>query len=145
MSDSSMQDTPEVRTTHLGLIQAVVTRMAQNSFLLKGWAVTLVAALFALAAADTREQIVLVGLFPALVFWGLDAYYLRQERLFRALYDFVRSAPEGSLSDRVLSMDTSPCGGQVKSWFATLPSPTVAFFHGAVVAAIGITTWVLTA
>jgi hypothetical protein len=140
-----MQDTAEVRTTHLGLIQAVIARMAQNSFLLKGWAVTLVAALFALAAADTREQIALLGLLPALVFWGLDAYYLRQERLFCALYDFVRSSPEGSLRDRVLSMDTRPCGGQVKSWFATLVSPTVAFFHGAVVAAVAITTVVLAA
>jgi hypothetical protein len=140
-----MQDTAEVRITHLGLIQAVITRMAQNSFLLKGWAVTLVAALFALAAAKTCGQIALLGLLPALVFWGLDAYYLRQERLFRALYDFVRSSPEGSLGDRVFSMDTRPCRGQVKSWFATLPSPTIAFFHGSVVVAIGITTVVLVA
>jgi hypothetical protein len=140
-----MQDTAEVRTAHLSLVQAVITRMAQNSFLLKGWAVTLVAALFAVAAADTREQIALLGLLPALVFWGLDAYYLRQERLFRALYDFIRSCPEGSLGGRVLSMDTRPYDGQVKSWLATLLSPTVAFFHGAVVAAVGITTGVLAA
>jgi hypothetical protein len=33
---------------HLELIQAVISRMAGNSFLLKGWSVTLAAALLAL-------------------------------------------------------------------------------------------------
>ena len=42
--------------THLQMIQAVITRMAGNSFLIKGWSVTLVAALFALAAADTERS-----------------------------------------------------------------------------------------
>ena len=51
---------------------------------------TLVAALFALAAANTNEQFVYLAYFPAFMFWALDAYFLRQERLFRKLYDHVR-------------------------------------------------------
>ena len=35
--------------SHLGFIQGVITRMAQNSYLLKGWDATLVAAIFALS------------------------------------------------------------------------------------------------
>lgn len=38
----------EKKLTHLEMIQAVITRMAGNSFARKGWAVTLVAGLFAL-------------------------------------------------------------------------------------------------
>ena len=38
------------KLAHLQLVQAVITRMGSNSFLLKAWSVTLVAALFALAA-----------------------------------------------------------------------------------------------
>ena len=76
--------------THLQMIQAVITRMAGNSFLIKGWSVTLVAALFALAAADTNEFFVYLAYFPAFMFWALDAYFLRQERLFRKVYDHVR-------------------------------------------------------
>ena len=38
----------EVKLKHLEMIQAVITRMAKNSFLLKGWSITLTAAIFAL-------------------------------------------------------------------------------------------------
>ena len=37
---------------HLEFIQAAINRMAGNLFMLKGWSVTLIAALFALAAKD---------------------------------------------------------------------------------------------
>ena len=38
---------------HLEMVQGVINRMASNSFMLKGWAVTLVAGIFALAGKDT--------------------------------------------------------------------------------------------
>ena len=66
---------------HLELVQGVINRMANNSFMLKGWAVTLVAGIFALAGKDTDKLYFLVAYIPVLVFWGLDAYYLLQERL----------------------------------------------------------------
>lgn len=131
-----MQDTDENRTHHLEMIQSVINRMASNSFLLKGWSVTLVAGLSALAAADARVQFVYLALLPALVFWGLDAYYLRQERLFRNLYDGVRKAAKGSTDNQMFSMDTSPYTNQVRSTFATLLTPILTLFHGALVVSI---------
>ena len=65
----------------------------------------LVSALFALAAGNTRIYFVYLAYFPAVAFWALDAYYLRQERLFRKLYDHVRALPETSID---FSMNTSP-------------------------------------
>ena len=44
----------DAKIAHLQMILGVVNRMAGNSFMVKGWSVTLVAALFALAAADTN-------------------------------------------------------------------------------------------
>lgn len=79
---------------HLELIQGVISRMASNSFMLKGWAVTLVAGIFALAAKDTDKLYFLVAYVPVIVFWGLDSYYLLQERLYRSLYDKVRVTDE---------------------------------------------------
>ena len=38
------------KINHLQMIQGVISRMASNSFALKGWAVTLVAGIFALAS-----------------------------------------------------------------------------------------------
>ena len=40
------------KVEHLELIQKVINRMANNSFLLEGWAVTLVAGIFALSSKD---------------------------------------------------------------------------------------------
>lgn len=75
---------------HLEMIQGVINRMASNSFKLKGWAVTLVAGVFALASKDTDKLYFLIAYIPILVFWGLDSYYLLQERLYRSLYENVR-------------------------------------------------------
>ena len=80
----------EKKIEHLKLIQGVITRMASNSFALKGWAVTLAAGIFALASKDSDKMYFLVSYIPCFMFWLLDSYYLRQERLYRALYDKVR-------------------------------------------------------
>lgn len=74
---------------HLEMIQGIINRMASNSFLLKGWAVTLVAALFALAAKESNSVFFWFAYLPVMAFWGLDGYYLSLERKFRKLYDEV--------------------------------------------------------
>ena len=130
-----MEDTEDNRRSHLTQIQLVVIRMAANSFLLKGWAVTLVAALFALASVDSRQEFAYLALLPAITFWGLDAYYLRQERLFRELYKGVWSTSPGSLKD-IFSMDTKPYESKVHSLWATIRTPTLSAFHGAIVVAV---------
>ena len=66
---------------HLGFIQGVINRMGSNSFLLKGWSITLVAACFALAAKDAERKFLLLAYFPVFMFWVLDGYFLYQERL----------------------------------------------------------------
>lgn len=87
----------ENKIKHLELVQGVINRMANNSFLLKGWAVTLVAGIFALAGKDTDKLYFLAAYIPIIVFWGLDAYYLYQERLYRSLYDKVRHTDEDEI------------------------------------------------
>src|ERR1043165_7437493 len=81
----------EDQKKHLEFIQSVITRMAGNSFLIRGWSVTLVSALFALAAKDADRRFAVISYFPSILFWVLDAYYLSQERKFRSLYDSVRT------------------------------------------------------
>ena len=123
----------ENKIAHLDMIQAVITRMAGNSFLIKGWSVTLVAALFALAAANTNELFVYLAYFPAFMFWVLDAYFLRQERLFRKLYDHVR----GAENDRIdFSMNTKPFEKSVDETGWVPWSYTLRLFHGTITATI---------
>ena len=82
---------------HLELVQDVISRMASNSFMLKGWAVTLVSGIFVLATKDTDKLYFLVAYIPVIIFWGLDSYYLLQERLYRSLYDKVRKTDESMI------------------------------------------------
>lgn len=94
----------EKKIKHLEMIQGIINRMASNSFALKGWAVTLVAGIFALSSKDADKMYFLVAYIPIIVFWCLDAYYLLQERLFRSLYGKVRKLRESEID---FNMDTS--------------------------------------
>jgi hypothetical protein len=109
------------------MIQAIVTRLATNSFQMKGWAVVLVSGLFALAAASTDRRLALVAYVPTIGFWALDAYYLRQERLFRCLYDSVRDKTEDEVD---YSMDTQPFSGKVVPAWQVAGSKTLLWFYG---------------
>ena len=123
----------EAKIAHLQMIQGVINRMAGNSFLIKGWSVTLVAALFALAAAGSNPLFVYLAYFPSFSFWALDAYFLRQERLFRRLHDHVRALPPANID---FSMDTSPFDAEVDPQLKVGFSETLRLFHGTVTGAI---------
>jgi hypothetical protein len=117
------------------MIQGIVNRLAHSSFLLKGWAVILVSALFALAAKDAEIYFIYLAYFPAIAFWGLDAYYLWQERLYRGLYDTVRGMNDQDIN---FSMDTTPVKSQVAPWIGVVFSKTILAFHGTIVATISV-------
>lgn len=118
---------------HLEMIQGVVNRFSHNSFLLKGWTVVLVSAMFALAARDTNPWFVYLAYLPGAAFWCLDAYYLNQERRFRALYDHVRVLPDSRID---YSMDVKQAEVSALTWGSALVSKTLLAFHGAVLATI---------
>ena len=123
-----MSDVDKDLPQHLEFIQNVVERHARSSFLLKGWSVTLVAAVLLLATRGAEPQLAMVsGILPALTFWCLDAYYLRQERQYRALYDHIRRG--GISSDDRFTLDASSFSQTVPSWSRTLTTTPVAWFH----------------
>ena len=125
----------EKKLAHLQMVQGIVNRLSQNSFLLKGWSVVLVSALFALSASNLKMFFIYLAYFPALAFWILDGYFLWQERLFRALYDYIRDLDEDKID---FSMDTSIVKDNVATWIEVIFSKTLLIFHGTVVGAITI-------
>jgi uncharacterized membrane protein YqaE (UPF0057 family) len=118
---------------HMEMIQNVISRMAGNSFLLKGWSVVLVSALFALAAKDANIALVLLAYFPAIIFFILDAYFLWQERLFRGLYDYVRLLPDDKID---FSMNTALVPNNTTSWVDAILSKTILLFHLGIIGSI---------
>ncbi len=131
----------ENKRAHLGMIQAIISRMAANSFLLKGWSVVIVSALFALAVGDTQTPLLYLAYFPATVFWLLDAYFVHQEVLFRKLYDRVRLLEEPQVD---FSMETSIVSGQASTCLRIAFTNTFLIFHGMVVGSITIVIFVIT-
>lgn len=71
---------------HMDYVEGVITRLANNSFLMKGWALTLSSALIGFAVTQRNAGLALAALLPSTAFWVLDTYYLRLERAFRAMY-----------------------------------------------------------
>ena len=67
----------EDKRKHLELVQGVINRMAGNSFMLKGWAVTLVAGIFALAGKDIEKLYRPYGIYvtSSKVFYKESAYH----------------------------------------------------------------------
>lgn len=129
----------ETQVKHLEFIQAAVGRMASNSFQLKALAVLLVSALLGLAVNTDRAALAALATLPAVSFWGLDAYYLRQERLFRKLYDAVRLREEHVHPD-LYSLETKDCQKDVPTWACTFLASTIWPIHGVltgVVAGVG--------
>jgi len=123
----------EAKLKHLEMIQAIIARMAGNSFLLRGWSVTLAAGLFALAAKDANGRMVAIAYFPVLVFWLLDGFFLAQERRYRALYDKVRKLAPNEVD---FSMDTRELSAGRNTWLAALLSVTELLFYGSVLVAL---------
>jgi hypothetical protein len=103
---------------HLQLIQAVITRMAGNSFLLKGWSVSLVAGLSALTKAEADASFGWIALGVVVVFAFLDAYYLALERAYRKLYDTTTkaAATDWSLAVSVGPSDVVKALGSFAIW-----------------------------
>ena len=121
------------KIAHLEMIQNIVNRLSQNSFLLKGWTVILVSGLLALGAARTETVLDYLALFPVLAFWGLDAYFLREEKTFRHLFNHVREIDEKDID---FSMDRSVVADKRESVVRVAVSKTLLVFHGVLLVAV---------
>jgi hypothetical protein len=72
---------------HLGMIQAIVTRLAGNSVQCKSWCLAIVSALFGFAGAIKSDRIAAVAIIPIVIFGLVDAAYLAHEKAYRDLYN----------------------------------------------------------
>ena len=117
---------PEMRMKHLELVQNAITRMGMNGASLKGFCMTLVAAIIGLAAAVSKEQILIYSIPVVVGFSVLDAAYLSLERGFRAHYNDIRLS----------ALDAEPdfdVKAKASSFFSAYFSWSVAVFYGAIV------------
>ena len=127
-------DREKILIEELKMVQDVIKRMASNSFMLKGWTVAIISALLLLRLPKTLHLNVVIPLIPLLTFWWLDAYYLRQERLFRKLHDWIAQNRMNS-DERLFDFSTTQFSRDVSCQFKVMFSETIWPFY-AIMAAL---------
>jgi hypothetical protein len=96
--------------------------------MLKGWTVTLVIA--TLLLKGNKYQI-LIAFIPLLVFWFLDAFFLRHEKMYRELYKWVVKN-RLTTDEYLFDMNDSRFENAVPSIFRVMTSITLRWFYGSI-------------
>ena len=85
-----MEKTNENMLKYLEFLQNIITRMNTNSFQIKTFAITIASAIIAFFYNKNYDKSALVFYIAMiLIFWILDASYLRMERAYRDIYNDV--------------------------------------------------------
>lgn len=128
-------------TKHLEFLQAVITRLAGNSFLIKGWSIGLATLALGIAVKEGGPYFALLGLLPVIVLAVLDAYYLALEDAFRDLYKTAaQKHAAGTPADFLMTPGHKV--GLMKA-LGRVFSLSVLLIHGPLVAVLGASFFVL--
>ncbi len=123
----------EVLHKEIDLIQNVISRMANNSFLLKGWMVAIIVGVSVLThdtlVTNDIKYFSLILVLPVLFFWYLDGFFLHKEKCYRKLYEWVVKNRHKT-SKNLYSLDYTPFEGKVDSIPKIMFSKTLRVFYG---------------
>ena len=90
MVDLNLQHGESDKVTYLNMIQGVITRMAGNSAIMKGFASTIIVAVFGMMVTEiVKWYYLLIALIPMISFVYLDIFYLKLEKKYRNLYALI--------------------------------------------------------
>ncbi len=90
MDNHNPTDRAKILVEELKILQGIINQMAQNSLECKKWTLALSVGVLSLKieAISNFYGLCVLGVL-LLCFWFLDAYYLKQERLFREQYQWL--------------------------------------------------------
>jgi hypothetical protein len=123
----------ELLNKEISLIQEIIKRLASNSFFIKGWSLTINAIVFTLLKERVFEINItlffIIFVCPIILFWYLDGYYLRQERLYRKLYTWVVNKRIEGNNEYPYNLNANRFSKDVKNVFLTMFSQTLIIFY----------------
>jgi len=126
----------EILHKEIDIIQSVITRIANNSFLLKGWLITLISVILAFSkdsiVINNITYLNLVLCLPVIIFWYLDAYFLHKEKCYRKLYDWVVEN-RTKTNEFLYSLDYTRFQKKVDSPWAIMRSNTLLLIYGSTI------------
>lgn len=120
----------------IDLIQGCISRMANNSFLVKGWALSLIAGVTVFTNGENFDNLIflLTTIVPFVCFWILDAFFLQAEKKYRAMYsDRLKKRKNGDV-DQLFELE--PGNYKVECVFRLMFSITLVVFYGIPILAI---------
>ena len=121
------KDKEKLFIEEIKIIQDVIKRMADNSFKIKGWAVTLI--VIALIFKSNTNMGLFVAFIPLFCFWLLDAYYIRMERIYRKMYEWT-IANRNSTDEFLFDLNSNRFEDVVDGYAKTMISMTLRIFYG---------------
>lgn len=135
------QESESIRIAHLTMLQGVIARMGSNSFTLKALSATFGSAAVAVMASVERPSpyYAVAAMIPIVIFWLMDAQYLRYERGYRRLFERVRRGEEVeaySLDAAPFLSEAGPVLRLAFTWSVIWFYAAIVFSFGAVVALI---------
>lgn len=124
-------DNETILQKEIDLIQNCINRMANNSFMLKGWSISLIAVVLALTNDRLNALFLLCSVFiPLLCFWYLDAFFLRTERMYRKMYEWVLKERKNGNFEFKYDLNPQRFEKDVDSILRTMISDTLLVFYG---------------
>ncbi len=121
----------EIIHKEIDLIQNCINRMSQNSFLLKGWAISILAVVLAIMK-DFHDPIYLslIMLIPLISFWYLDSFFLQKEKMYRKMYEWALEKRNQGDFSRLYELDPNRFKGEVESKGKIMLSLSLSLFYG---------------
>lgn len=121
-------DSYELET--IGTIQHIINRMATNSIIIKGWTLAVLGIILLLSGTWYQA---LIAVFAVLIFWYLDAYFLRQKKTYRVLYDEIVDN-KLNIGDEFFDIRTAryEAGIEVPRSSKLMLSKTLLIFYGSI-------------
>ena len=135
----------EKKMKHLEMVEGIIERMGNNSFQLKGWAVTLVSIIGALSAQGSDRRFFLLSFLPLVAFWLLDSFYLQKERKYRILYNIISIKEEKNIDFNMDTRNIDMSGKEASRicYFKCLFSITEVLFYGVIAVAVLVLAFIL--
>lgn len=117
----------------IDLIQNCIERMNRNSFMIKGWSLTLFTVIVTFLRNDIINNVFLLAIcviLPYICFWLLDSFFLHTEIKYRKMYEWVLKKRKQDIFDFQYDLNPARFNKNVCCVFKTIFSHTLLLFYG---------------
>lgn len=135
-----INDRDRIQIIHkeIDLIQNCINRMAKNSFLIKGWLISLIAILIGLKPSEVNiKYLILILALITISFWYLDGFFLKTEYIYRLKYDYVIEERKKQNFENLYDLNPNNIPEKykhkVKNIFKQMISKTLRSFYGPII------------